>query len=455
VHEAAVLGGPPEPPARHGSLLAVFGAVAVAATRTTPGVYPAVAVLLVGLMSPLAYLLQRQGRDPAPAARWLGRVGVAVPLLLGLPRVWSQPPAATLLWIVVYGAAAFGLSRYAADQLVRLLAQEEIHRAPRERLAALTAGLRSQGPASGARGSLLLHAVGRHAAAMDLDAAREELEALGALITDPSLARRRERLRSVVAFLGGDLEGARSIARSLLGQPADLEETRQYRAWAAYVEIAAGSPRAGTELAESALGPPAMAGLAWMEHCRALQAWALLERGLPELSLEVTRYVLNATTLGGSYRASLRALEAASALAAGDPAIARVLAESAAGMRADEPGFVAALTAPCLAGTAGPREALEVAERARTLARGPFAAALAAVSTGQVHLALGEPEEAARAFRQGLDLWPWLPIAEEGLAQSALARGDAPEHHRRLKEAARRYPEHRVALAAARLEGHP
>jgi hypothetical protein len=197
-------------------------------------------------------------------------------LLGGVPAVAMIPrPEVAVFWLCVYGAAAFALIRAPRSQ--GSVADSALDEAERR----VTAG--------DAEGALAL-----------LSRLRQSLSGADAL--------RVERLRSACCFLQGDLEAARAIARRLLGGPVDLEEGRQFRAWAAYLELAAGCPEAAFDLAQAAFGPPALAGPAWIAHCGTLQAEALEQQGEHEAALGLARVIGEHSSGLEPYASTLRGL---------------------------------------------------------------------------------------------------------------------------------------------------
>jgi tetratricopeptide (TPR) repeat protein len=463
MHEAALRGGPYEAPVAPGCFLAGAGLIAVLALHTTPGIYPAASLVLAGLAGPL---FSRMGAwQPKVRATELARRSVygllLAPLALGIPSVLAVRPAGMVLfWLAVYLLSARTLWAYAGDLLLRVQHQDALRTLPATRLPEYARNLAFSGPRKHAREDLLLAAAERLAAEGKPDAALSVLECIGETGKTASspqgkgsgavFRRRVRRLQSAIDFLGGDVEAGRKGIQELLAGPIDLEEGRQYRAWAAYLALAAGCPRSAAELADAAVGPQAIAGEAWFEHCRTLQAWALEQQGDDQAALQLARFVLANAGAASPYRGTLRALLSRVYLNLGEvEEAAKQSGEALQAGRSHEPGsdcFILGQRCRILGASGQRDEAVRVGETALAAARSPFAHALGHVDRGHACLLAGDPQSAAVEFRRALEVWPSLPDASEGLARAVAALGDRAGAEHLRAEAARSYPQHRVAL---------
>lgn len=443
MHEAALRGGTPEPEADPGCFLAGAGVITCLALRTTPALYPALALALGGTLLQLPALAARVPR-PQLRGSWLlpFQVGVALPLLLGLPAAAAARP----LWLVPFWLAVFTLSGWA---LLRYGARSLSHLRWRHSGSAGSAAAGEQGQ----RDPWVLHAASRRLAEDSTAELRELLRGVPASPRTPH-GRQALRLESARAFLERDLATARRLAAELLETPFDLEEGRQFRAWAAYLELAAGCPRTAGQLAEAALGPHALAGEAWFEHCSTLQAWALAEQGFADEAQALTRFILTNTRPRSPYRNTLYALLSRTASSRNEACAvwdvkAPALRTPPPPRSVDERDSLA-MGWRCreLARAGQSHEARETGARAASAAGSPYARALVHVDLGYAELELGQPEPALEQFARARAEWPWLPAGEEGRAVALSALGRAAEAERVRSEAALRFPEHRAALGA-------
>ena len=106
MHEAALRGGAPDPEAHPGCFLVGAGVIACLALRPTPGFYPAVSLALAGLVLQLPVAGTPHVGSLKPAS-WLAllRLGIALPLLTGLPAaLGARPPWLVLFWLAVFAA---------------------------------------------------------------------------------------------------------------------------------------------------------------------------------------------------------------------------------------------------------------------------------------------------------------------------------------------------------------
>jgi hypothetical protein len=405
MHEAALRGGPHEPPARSGCFLAGAGMIAMAALYTTPGRFPAAALFLVGL-------LLHGGRLHRSASFWrLFRPAVygvlLLPLLIGLATSWNLRPVwLALFWLDVFVIAGAALWAHSTAVLLRLAHQEAIATLPADRLEAYADVLSRNGRPRPARDDLLVEAIQRLLAGGDAGAAERLLDR--ALFSrHAATVPRLTRLRSALAFLRGDLDNARDRARELLVIPSDLEEGRQFRAWAAYLELASGHPKRAAVLADAAVGPQALAGDAWFQHCRALHAWAVLEAGEAEAALELARFAFLNAEPGSPYRPTLRALLARCYLELGD--LERAAAEVQPPMPPGEADSFA-LGQLCRVRAAQGRraEALAAGTEALAAAGSLYARALALADRAAAGRALGDSAAAEADLQAAETLWPWL-----------------------------------------------
>jgi tetratricopeptide (TPR) repeat protein len=463
MHDAALRGGHRDPPARPGCFLAGAGLVAALGLHTTPGLYPCLSLVSIGLAALFLPVLQCRraaenagtgpsfpSQDTLPAET-LVLVAAMGPLIPGiLASLHARPLGIALFWLATDLCVAGILWVWAADLCSRRQHEDALLSLSGKELetyARALAPVRQR-----VRNEMLLLAAERLAEEGALEAARSTL-GLRTGDTGPGFQRRARRLESTLAFLEGNVEEARAHAAALLAGPLDLEEGRQYRAWAAYLELACGAPRFAAELAGAAMGPHAVAGEGWFEHCRSLQAWALWEQGYPDSAAALARFVLLNASVGSSYRAFLHALLADAYCRLGEEEPAGAHAREAMALLPGEQSigesFLYGWACRRRAAEGRQEEALALARRAAATARGPFAGALAVVDQGRAWLLLGDARAAERDLRHALELWPWLPAAEEALAEAAVARGDAREGARLRSCAASRFPQHRVALPDA------
>lgn len=454
MHRSALRGGPAEGWIQPGWLLAGGGIIAVLGLRPTPGLFPGLSLLLTGIAAILAPHLQRRGHGRiSPAAVMYG--AIAGPLVMGLPAaLTAEPPIMRAVWFAVFAAAGAILGRHTGELLCRVEHLDRVRTLPPSELGVYATEVLSGRGSEEARSAVVLEAAERLLEQGDTPGAGDLLDRIPVRAT-PHSRREGLRLRSALSLMDGDLEFARELAQGLLAEPLDLEEARQFRAWGAYVELAAGCPRTAAELAAAAVGPHAMAGASWVEHCGALQAWALTEQGYPEDARELVRFLLANLRPGSHGTPSLHAVTARIEFQLGEwERAGQALRLALEQKDLDEPDpFV--LGVQCIvSGAAGEAAALvEAAERALAVTCGSFARALAHADAGWGWLNLREGKPAEEQFRKALDLWPTLPSACEGLADALALQGSREEAERVRSEGARRYPQHRIAIRRQEADG--
>ncbi len=157
---------------------------------------------------------------------------------------------------------------------------------------------------------------------VELTTAMEFERRLASLPDAPALRLRVQRLRSLSAFLHGDLPLAIRLADTLLGSRLDIEEQRQYRLWRAFLAFAEGGFFDAHQRAEQACGSLPMAGDEWIARCLAQRGWALLELGRPE---EVLKFegITHGTRCTPNTLQAMEALYARAEVAIGHPEAAR------------------------------------------------------------------------------------------------------------------------------------